>query len=43
MESPIIKILEVPTLSEWGLIATVVAIGIVAAFALHKRYVAHSK
>jgi hypothetical protein len=42
MEVPI-RILDVPTLSEWGLIAMVVVMGIVAAVALHKHFAAQSR
>jgi len=38
-----IRIFNVPALSEWGLIAMVVVIGIVAAVALHKHFAAQSK
>ena len=34
---PAIPLVSVPTLSEWGLIAMVAVIGIVAIFALRKR------
>ena len=38
-----VRILNVPALSEWGLIAMIVVIGIVAAVVLHKRFAANSK
>jgi len=36
------QIIDVPTLSEWGLIAMVCVLGIVGIISLHKRVSSHS-
>lgn len=43
MLEPVIIPLSVPTLGEWGLIATVVAFGIIGFFALRKRLASDSR
>lgn len=42
-DSMLIRKAQVPTLGEWGMIATVVALGIIGFFALRKRLASDSR